>query len=72
MNEKGEFPKEVHFRDVAPAIEFVCWVVAVLVPLLRWINGPPVTSDQAAVQAVLFGFAVLGAVGLRLYQVLRR
>jgi hypothetical protein len=57
----------LRFRDVAPAIEFVCWVVVVLAPILRWINGPAVTGDQFAMQIGLVSLAAMGAIGLRWY-----
>jgi hypothetical protein len=59
--------KTARFRDVAPAIEFVCWVVVVLAPILRWVNGPAVTDDQFAMQIGLIGVAATGALALRFY-----
>jgi hypothetical protein len=61
-----EQPK-IAFRDVAPAIEFFCWSVVVLAPLLRLINGAAVTDDQFAIQVALFSLALTGAIGLRIY-----
>lgn len=72
MYEDDESADDIHFRDVAPAMEFVCWVVVLLAPLLRWINGPAVTDDQFVVQVTLFSMALLGGIGLRLYQILLR
>ena len=57
----------VHFRDVAPAIEFCCWVVVALAPFLRWVNGAAVTDDQFFIQIGLVTIALSGALGLRLY-----
>lgn len=57
----------IHFRDVTPVIEFVCWVVVALAPFLRWINGPAVTDDQFTIQVTLVGLALAGAIGLRIY-----
>ncbi|MEM6484576.1 MAG: hypothetical protein AAF662_06275 [Pseudomonadota bacterium] len=57
----------VAFREISPAIEFMCWVVVALTPMLRLVNGPPVTDDQAAIQIALVAMAVGGAFGLRLY-----
>jgi hypothetical protein len=71
MKDDSESPKDVHFRDVAPAIEFACWVVVLLAPLLRLVNGPAVTSDQFVIQIAVFSLALVGAVGLRLYQFFR-
>lgn len=72
MNEDSESPQDIHFRDLAPAMEFVCWVVVVLVPILRLINGPAVTDDQFVIQVTLFSLSLLGAVSLRLYAFFRR
>lgn len=58
---------KVQFRKIAPAIEFVCWVVVLLVPFLRIINGAAATNDQFIIQMSLFFFALAGAVRLRIY-----
>lgn len=65
-------PDDIHFREIAPAIEFVCWVVTILCPILRLINGAAVTDDQFAFQVALFSAALVGAVGLRIYSLLTR
>jgi hypothetical protein len=72
MTDSGDSPDDIHFRDIAPAIEFVCWVVVVLCPILRLINGAAVTSDQFMFQVALFSLAVAGAIGLRIYSLLRK
>lgn len=61
---------DVHFHQLAPAIEFMCWVVVVLAPLLRWVNGAAVTDDQFVIQVTLFSIALLGATALRIYNFL--
>jgi hypothetical protein len=71
MND-DESSKDIHFRDIAPAIEFVCWVVVALAPILRLINGAAVTSDQFVIQVTLFSLALAGGIGLRMYNYLRR
>jgi hypothetical protein len=63
MSPKGS----VYFRDLAPALEFMCWVVLILIPLLRWVNGPAVTDDQFYIQCALTAMALVGTVCLRLY-----
>jgi hypothetical protein len=57
----------IYFRDIAPAIEFACWVVLALAPFLRWVNGAAVTDDQFVIQVSLVIMAACGAIGLRLY-----
>lgn len=65
-----EEKSRIAFRDVAPAIEFMCWVVVVLAPLLRLINGAAVTDDQFVIQVTVFALALTGAIGLRIYNFL--
>ncbi len=57
----------IYFRDVAPAIEFSCWVVVALAPFLRWVNGAAVTGDQFVIQVSLVAISLAGAIGLRIY-----
>ena len=64
--------EEVKFRDISVAIEFVCWVVLLLAPILRWINGAAVTMDQFVIQVTMVSLAGTGAVGLRIYHLLSR
>jgi hypothetical protein len=59
--------RPIYFRDVAPAIEFACWVVLALAPFLRWVNGAAVTDDQFVIQVSLVCLAACGALGLRVY-----
>jgi hypothetical protein len=64
--------ESVQFVDVAPALEFVCWAVVALAPLLRLVNGAAVTGDQFVIQISLFVAAMTAAVCLRFYQVRHR
>jgi len=62
-----EDDQKIRFGDVAPAIEFACWVVVALAPVLRWVNGAAVTDDQFVIQAALVATALTGAIGLRIF-----
>ena len=67
-NQPAESKEEpIYFRDVAPAIEFCCWVVVLLAPFLRWFNGAAVTDDQFIIQMSLVAIALTSAAGLRIY-----
>lgn len=66
-DQQATLEPKVYFRDIAPFIELACWTVLVLAPILRWINGPPVSIDQLVIQLTLIGLAASGAIGLRLY-----
>ena len=71
MDNHGNSSDDIHFRDIAPAIEFVCWVIVVLAPILRLINGAAVTADQFIIQVTLFSVALVAAIALRIYHLLR-
>lgn len=62
----GMKSEAVDWRETLPAAEFCCWVVVLLAPMLRWINGAAVTDDQFYIQVGLTALALLGAVTLRL------
>jgi hypothetical protein len=68
----GDENLSIRFRDIAPALEFMCWVVVILAPLLRVVNGAAVTSDQFVMQIVIFLMALFGAIGLKILQILSR
>ena len=57
----------IPFRDIAPAVEFACWVVVALAPFLRWVNGAAVTEDQFIIQVGVTTLALVGALSLRFY-----
>ena len=53
-------------------LEFMCWTMVALAPFLYWVNGPPVSTDQAVVQTVLVSGALLGGITLRFIKIVRR
>ncbi|WP_152099893.1 hypothetical protein [Lacipirellula parvula] len=57
----------VDWRETLPAAEFCCWVVVLLAPLLRWINGAAVTDDQFLIHVAIVTVAVAGALVLRIW-----
>ena len=70
MYERLKSPDDIQFRDLAPAIEFMCWVVVAVAPILRIINGAAVTTDQFVFQVTLFSLALTCGIGLRIYNCL--
>ena len=46
--------------------EFACWTILALAPILYYINGPSVSTDQAVVRTALVVVAIVGAILLRL------
>jgi hypothetical protein len=62
----------IRFCQLAPALEFMCWVVVILAPLLRLVNGAAVTGDQFVIQVAIFTVALIGAIGLRVLQIFAR
>jgi len=51
--------------------EFACWTAVALAPFLTWVNGPPVSTDQAVVRTIVVGLALTGAIGLRIGRIVR-
>ena len=57
-------------RENEPAIdprrlaEFCCWFVVVLAPILTWVNGPSVSTDQFVVRTFVFCAALTGGIVL--------
>jgi hypothetical protein len=68
----NEADGEVSRREIAPVIELGCCVVLLISPLIRWVNGPAVTTDQFVAQFSLVVLALFGAVGLRAHRWRRR
>lgn len=52
--------------------EFCCWTMVVLAPILTWVNGPSVSTDQFVVRTAVFCLALGGGVGLRVANVVRK
>jgi hypothetical protein len=52
--------------------EFCCWTMVILAPILTWVNGPAVSADQHVVRVTVFAFALAGAVGIRVRNIIHR
>ncbi|MGO8752629.1 MAG: hypothetical protein ACLQNE_42355 [Thermoguttaceae bacterium] len=48
-----------------------CWTMVVLAPLLTWVNGPAVSTDQFVVRTSVFTLALVSAVSLRIAKIVR-
>lgn len=58
---------ELALDELLPWIEFGCWTAIALFPFLYWVNGPAVSTDQYVMRNILMITAVVGAVGLRVW-----
>ena len=52
--------------------EFCCWTMVILAPLLTWVNGPAVSTDQFVIRTAVFSLAVIGATSLRMANIVRK
>lgn len=66
VSKTGETDETLEAVNLTPYIGFACWTMIVLFPLLYWVNGPAVSTDQFVVRTMLIVLAVGGAVGSRL------
>jgi hypothetical protein len=56
---------DISLDELLPWVEFGCWTALVLAPILYYVNGPSVSSDQAVVRTGLVIVAALGTAILR-------
>jgi hypothetical protein len=56
---------DLSLEELLPWLEFGCWTALVLAPILYYVNGPSVSTDQAVVRTGLIILAAVGAITLR-------
>jgi len=56
---------DLSLDELLPWLEFGCWTALVLAPILYYVNGPSVSTDQAVVRTGLVVLATIGAITLR-------
>ena len=52
--------------------EFAAWTMAALAPLLTWVNGPAVSTDQYVVRTAVFVLALAAAIAMRIGKIVRK
>ncbi len=52
--------------------ELFCWTVVILAPVLTWVNGPAVSTDQFVVRSAVFILAFTAGTGLRIASIVRK
>lgn len=67
-NNDGPLTRE----EVLGWFEFGCWVVLALTPMLYYVNGPAVSTDQLVTRAALVTLSAIGAVGFLVRRLLAR
>ena len=50
------------------AVELGCWTMVGLAPILTWVNGPAVSTDQFVVRCLVFTLALTGGITIRAIQ----
>lgn len=58
-------PETESLEDWLPWIEFSAWTAVVLAPILTWLGGPSVSTDQAVMRTAVFVLAFGTAIVLR-------
>lgn len=66
-----EDEEEITWEEVVGWLEFGCWTTLALAPMLYYVNGPAVSTDQSVVRTALVCLAAAGAVGIRGYKLVR-
>ena len=62
----GTADDDIQLGELLPWLELGCWTVLLLAPVLYYVNGPSVSTDQAVVRTGLVILAAVGAATLRL------
>jgi len=62
----GQLEQELKPAEILGWLEFACWTMLLLAPVLYYVNGPSVSIDQLVVRTALVVLAGLGAIALRL------
>ncbi len=68
MSEQEDRPEQVEPWFLA---EFCCWTMVVLAPILTWVNGPAVSTDQFVVRVTVFVLAITGGIVIRAVKIVR-
>jgi hypothetical protein len=63
---------EITTEEFLGWMEFGCWSALVMAPLIYWLQGPSVSTDQFVVRTALVILAAVGGVGLRIRVLLQR
>jgi hypothetical protein len=63
---------ELTLPEVLAWGETWCWMVLVLTPIIWWLQGPSVSTDQFIVRTALVVLAAAGGIGLRTRAWIRR
>lgn len=58
---------DLSWAELLRWVEYGCWTALALFPMLYWVNGPTVSTDQYVMRTILIVVASVGAVGLRLW-----
>ena len=58
--------------DTRALAEFSAWFMVALAPILTWVNGPPVSTDQSVVRTIVFLLALTVGVVLTTMRLVRR
>ena len=62
----GQEEQELTTAEILGWLEFSCWTMLLLAPVLYYVNGPSVSTDQLVVRSALVVLSALGAGVLRL------
>jgi hypothetical protein len=63
---------EITTEEFLGWMEFGCWSALIMAPLIYWLQGPSVSTDQFVVRTALVILAAVGGVVLRIRVLLQR
>ena len=72
MNEQKIYEEEIDTAEMLYWIEFGAWSSLVMAPIIWWLQGPSVSTDQFVMRTGLVVLSSVTAVGLRIWKLIGR
>ena len=60
LQDTDQAEEEMRTEEILGWVEFGCWTAVVLIPILYYVNGPSVSTDQFVVRSALTVIAIIG------------
>jgi hypothetical protein len=72
MDQQHTSDGELSFDEAVGWAEFCAWSALVMTPILWWLQGPSVSTDQYVVRTSLLVISAVAAIGLRIRALIAR
>ncbi len=63
---------DLSWRSVLETLELGCWSAIVLMPIMYWVSGPAVSTDQYVIRTLMVVLASTGVISSIVYRLILR